>query len=70
MIAVEGWVEPKPALGREVGGHDDVGYEEVVVEAGADEAVSEVLADEGVGAVAGEQPVGLQAVVAFWGLYF
>ena len=58
--AMEGRVEPEPALGREVGLHHHVGDQEAVAEHLADEGQAQAFAHEAVGAVAGQQPVGGQ----------
>ena len=60
LVAVKRWVEPEPALGREVGLHDHVGNQEAVLEEVAGEVGTDHAAGVAVGAVGGNDPVGLQ----------
>jgi len=58
LIGMERWVEPEPALGREVGLHHHVGDQEAVHEDLALDVEAEHAADRAARAVGDDQPVG------------
>ncbi|KAF1854017.1 hypothetical protein Lal_00005231 [Lupinus albus] len=64
LLAVEGRVEPEPALRREIGLHHHVGDQEAVLEHLALELQPQHLAHRRLGAVAGDDPIGLDRMDA------
>ena len=69
VVAVEGRVEPEPALGREIGRHHHIGDQEAVLEDLAVDVQAQLAPHRAARAVGHHQPVGLQLIVAVGGLY-
>ena len=62
LAAVKGRIKPEPALGREIGLHDDVGDQEVIFEHAAHEIEPQHITDRGAGTVTGDDIIGLNRV--------
>ena len=58
LAIVEGWLEPEPALGGELGSHLDVGDEKALLEHATDEAEAQAAAHRTADAVARHNIVG------------
>ena len=69
LVAVEGWVEPEPAFGREIRLHHHIGDEEAIHEDLAFDVQPEHGADRAARAVSHHQPVGLEMVDPVWRLH-
>ena len=69
LVGVEGRIEPEPALGREIGLHDDVGDQETVLEHLALDVEPELAAHRAARTVGHDEPVGLDVEAPVRGLH-